>query len=786
MNPDDRQRDIPAAEQQAHARIAAALARLVSPDAVSVPHPYLSRYLAHHAALGGALDDSHVPPGLLPRAIGDGVRGLLSLPHAHRADRAWLTAWAAVEPYVQDADLPSRCTSLHLAYTTLRFPGVPRQRLPQEAAEFAGSRLCVLWSQWTPPSNVLATLSRRSLSLATAEGPGDAVLLAVGNEAGSIELIDTVTGTPVGDRIPAHDGDVRCLFFTAYSTGGGALVSGSTDGTVRVWDTTRGTLLDHRTFGGRTWTSAVTGYRNDAGTLTVAAINGDGAVKLWRDHSEERHLANLSPHPLERAAFALTLAVGPGGRQLLIGVGHTLSIWDGADYRLLREYPVDAPVRSLTDTTVPGWVATGHSDGSITLWDTASGAQATFTGEGEPVTALVALHVDGLDLLAAAGSGSAIDLWDMGAKRRTGQLTGHTDTVTALRSFSADGTDRLASTARDNTVRLWDTRAIHRAIRGSATTPAVVAAAITPDSVAGPQVAVSYATSQTQVWDTLSGSSTGTFDSDSQRPSSALAWAQGHQGRHLLLWSASDHSIRSWDPVPGTAVGAPLQGHSLPIRALASTVACSGRRVVISSDDFTVRLWDLDRGQSLQLWRHPYTVRTVAAASDGVSADWFASGSADGAVRLWDTADGAPRHVFYCSQGIINAVAINAGPSPLSPFLASGGDDGTVRLWDLSALAPIGEPLQGHTDAVEAITTWTTTSDVPRPFIASSSRDGTIRFWEVATTSRCILQLATGSPVHTLSAYASGESTNTVVLAMAGEAGVAVLEVDLEDQSPTG
>ncbi|MFF4502691.1 WD40 repeat domain-containing protein [Streptomyces sp. NPDC001401] len=784
MNPDERQRSADTGEQQAHARIAAALARLVKPDAVTVPHPYLTRHLAHHAALGEALDDSHVPPGLLPWVSGDGVRGRLGLPHARRANREWLTAWAAIEPYVQDTDLPSRCSSLHLAYTALRFPGVPRQDLPQEAAEFPGSRLCVLWSQWAPPSNVLATLNRRSLSLATAEGPGGAQLLVVGSELGGIELIDTATGTPVGDRIPAHDGDVRCLFFVAHSTGDGALVSGSTDGTVRVWDTVRGILLDHMTFGGRTWTAAVTGYRDDAGTLTVAAVNGDGAVKLWREHSEELHLADMSAHPSEQAAFALGLAIGPGGRQLLVGAGRTLKVWDTADHRLLHEYSVGAPVRCLTETTMPGWVATGHSDGSITLWDTASGLQAIFRGEEEPVTALAALRIDGSDLIAAAGSGSTIDLWDMDTRHRTGQLTGHTDAVTALRTISADDCDRLASTARDNTVRLWDTHSIRHAIRGTATAPAAVAAAITPESVGAPLLAVNYSTAQTQVWDTLTGTVTGSFGRDSKHASSALNWAPEHEGRRLLLWAASDHSIRSWDPVRGAAAGVLLKGHSRPIHVLASTAACDGRRLAISGDDFTVRLWDLDRGRPLQQWRHPYTVRTVAAASDGVSADWFASGSADGTVRLWAGADHAPKKVLYCRQGIINAVAINTGTSPLPPFLASGGDDHTVRLWDLRTLEPIGEPLRGHTAAVEAIATWTTSADIARSYVASSSRDGTIRVWD-ATTSYCVLQLATGTPVHTLSVRPSGESVYKVVLAMAGEAGVAVLELDLEDPSPT-
>ncbi|MEK8172300.1 hypothetical protein NKH77_32585 [Streptomyces sp. M19] len=42
------------------------------------PPPYVRRHLAHHARLGGVLDDEHVPPGALPWDTGGGVRALLA------------------------------------------------------------------------------------------------------------------------------------------------------------------------------------------------------------------------------------------------------------------------------------------------------------------------------------------------------------------------------------------------------------------------------------------------------------------------------------------------------------------------------------------------------------------------------------------------------------------------------------------------------------------------------------------------------------------------------------
>ncbi|MDH2392133.1 hypothetical protein QCN29_25785 [Streptomyces sp. HNM0663] len=774
------------AERTAHARIAAALAELAGGGGAGAPHPYLRRHLAGHAALGGVLDDTHVPPALLPWLSGDGVRGLLGLPRAGRAQQSWLAAWAAIEPYLRDADVASRRSSLHLAHTALRHPGVPYARLPQDVADFDGSRLRVLWSRWAPPANVLTTLGRRGLSLSAAAGPGGTPLLAVGNEAGGIELVDATTGAGVEDRIPAHDGAVRCLDFVPHATGAGDLVSGSADGVVRVWDTGRGTLVHHMALRRSAWIAAVAGYRDAEGRLHVAAAGGDGSVTLWREGAGERRLPELAAHPLDRAAFALTLATGADGRRLLVGAGRSLRVWDVSDAgdaapRLVYQHPVDVPVRSCAGTGVPGGVATGHADGSLTLWDLAGGARAALPGEGEPVTALTALRTgDGRDLLAAAGPGTAVDLWDVGSRQWTGRLTGHGDAVTALCALPADGPARLASVARDNTVRLWDGQDLRRAVDGVDPAPSAVTATLAGRLGSAPRLAVGYASARVQLWDAGTGEPDAGFGTAPRHQVSALAWTPATpHGPGRLLWAAADCTVRAWDPAPRDPGRAavpfpPLRGHSLPVRSLASAVLFDGRPVAVSGgDDCTVRLWDLTTGQQLLHWRHAFRVRAVAAASDGHGRDWVASGSTDGTVHVVEPAAGGPGRVLTCRQGFVNAVAFGADPGgPLPPFLVSGGDDGTVRLWDLTAYAPLGAVLRGHTEAVEAVAAWTavTPSGARRAFAASAARDGTIRFWDAAT-SRCVLQLAAGSRVRALSAQGPA-------LAIAGDAGVALLELD--------
>jgi WD40 repeat protein len=66
--------------------------------------------------------------------------------------------------------------------------------------------------------------------------------------------------------------------------------------------------------------------------------------------------------------------------------------------------------------------------------------------------------------------------------------------------------------------------------------------------------------------------------------------------------------------------------------------------------------------------------------------------------------------------------------------IISGGEDtgglrATVRVWDLNSGAPIGQPLTGHVDGVEAVTTAQLDG---RPVIISGGYDGTIRIWDLA------------------------------------------------------
>ncbi|MET9607284.1 WD40 repeat domain-containing protein [Streptomyces sp. NPDC006512] len=762
-----------------HARIAEALAQLIARDGETPPPPYVRRYLASHAQLGDALDDAHVPAELLPWATGAGIRGMLAASGA-REPGSWLEAWATVEPYLHRADVPSRLASLQLAYAGLRFPRVPRARMPAEVASPPSSRLAVLWSQWTPPVNVLAKVAVPVHSLAAWTTLEGRPLLAAGDEHGGIEIIDPADGSAVGERITAHEGLVCRLLSGTRPGQGPVLVSGSADGAVRAWDPVHGSLIDQIRRPAGIWIDDLSAYRDAEDELAVLAVNGCAEVVRWNERMGAEDLLALPGETPRAGKVALTtFEDGTGRRLLAIADGTSLTFRDPEDCRhTAAAFDVPSPVRALTATTRAGQVAAGHADGTVTLWGTA-GKTATLDAGAGPVTGLAALAVGSRHLLAAC-SANDIALWNTEQTGPAALLSGHSAPVTALTRVTVKGGDALASASLDNTLRLWDHQALDAALdAGSPAPPRVTNGVLARDDhTSSPWFALSGRHPGIDIWDVAGG--TVVTSVPTEAAPAAVAWARRTQGR-TLLWAGPDHGIRMWDAGTRTHLPDPLEGHIMRVRALAPLTTADGRHLLLSgSDDHTAKLWDLDDSSLLCDWHgHDLRVLTVAAATDHHGQDWYATAGADGTVRLWDIENGALRRPLRCMQGRIHTIGINPSPAAgLPPHLASAGQDGTVRLWDLLEHRPLNEPLTGHTSAVRALALWTL--DSLGSFLASASDDGTIRIWNTAN-GHCLLLLATGSPVLTLTAHPSASPTR-IVLAFAGEAGAATLELELGER----
>ncbi|MBI3248818.1 MAG: WD40 repeat domain-containing protein [Deltaproteobacteria bacterium] len=221
-----------------------------------------------------------------------------------------------------------------------------------------------------------------------------------------------------------------------------------------------------------------------------------------------------------------------------------------------------------------------------------------------------------------------------------------------------------------------------------------------------------------------------------------------------LASGSDDHSIRLWDVARGQP-RAVLQGHIGRVMSVAFSP--DGTTLASGSDDHSIRLWDVARGQPRAVLQgHTDWVQSVAFSPDGTT---LASGSDDHTVWLWDVARGQPRAVLQGHIGRVTSVAF----SPDGTTLASGSWDHTILLWGV-ARGQERAVLQGHTNTVTSV------AFSPDGTTLASGSGSTIRLWDVAWgQERAVLQGHTGtvwsvafSPDGTT--LASGSTDHTVRL----------------------
>jgi WD40 repeat protein len=115
-------------------------------------------------------------------------------------------------------------------------------------------------------------------------------------------------------------------------------------------------------------------------------------------------------------------------------------------------------------------VVSGAEDGTVRLWDAATGAPRgkLLTGHKGSVMSVAVGHVQGRAVVVSAGRDGTVRLWDAATGATRGQpITGHEDSVRSVAVGKLDGRAVLVSAGWNGTARLWDLATC----AGSATLP---------------------------------------------------------------------------------------------------------------------------------------------------------------------------------------------------------------------------------------------------------------------------------------------------------------------------
>ncbi|KAF2405320.1 WD40 repeat-like protein [Trichodelitschia bisporula] len=506
--------------------------------------------------------------------------------------------------------------------------------------------------------------------------------LASGGEDGKVRIWNLHKRNSAA-ILDSHVSVVRTLDFSPEEN---ALLSGSRDKTVMVWDA-------------RTWkirsTIPVLEEVESAGFLdrgTLIYTGGEhGRIRIW-SLASARELTPEQQPGMDTESI-LEIIHYPD-------LPYLLSVH--ADQTLVYHSIASLSPSVLSTSPLPILRRTAGTHGQI--------IDVAYIGRSASLLAL-ATNAEDIRLISLQPPTPSESL-PFGAE--VASLKGHTDIVLCL---ATDWSGHwLATGAKDNTARLWrldpasNSFTCHATFAGHAESVGAVALPQTPPPADTP--AYKNPAEHTPAW---------------------------------LITGSQDKTLKRW-PIPRTDPAGPVpvpratytrKAHDKDINALA--VAPTGQLLASSSQDRLVKIWAVEDGSTVGVLRgHKRGVWSASFAPTGITISlpgtearaqrgFVATAGADRMVKLWALSDFSCLLTLEGHTGSVLKALWLPPTETRGPAVVSAAADGLVKIWDVSS-GECAATLDGHTDRVWALARRPVPGGVGETLV-SGAGDGVLTFW---------------------------------------------------------
>jgi WD40 repeat protein len=378
------------------------------------------------------------------------------------------------------------------------------------------------------------------------------------------------------------------------------------------------------------------------------ALASSYAVYLYDANTLEQILVAIPTN-----AWNWSVAFSPNSERVVCGSDNKVLLFQTSDGKSVAGFtpePHADLIYSVTFSPPDGkYIASAGEDKVIRLVNATTGRlEKKFEGHTQPVRQIM-FSPNGA-LLASASDDATIRLWDVSSGMQVAELRGHTGPVLSV-AFNRDGT-QLVSGGSDSFARVWqvDSRTLVRELKGHI--ELVLSVAFSPDDK---YIATGSGDRTVRVWNAANGSLERklgdppdlirnwvwglAFSADSTR------LAAGSWDGIVRVWRVNDWGLAHQSKIDKDSLFT-HDFQSIGFPPVGATVPMSTTTFATGSDDGAVRLWRImdqnrrnEKGEPIERLEvldfsslYDSWVDSVAFSKEG---NWLASGARDTYLRVW-------------------------------------------------------------------------------------------------------------------------------------------------------